>query len=88
MQQAYFSAPIVEFLRLQPQTILGHLAEHHAHDLDTLQRNAWLSQIEILQRELKDQAAGWIALEFSIPRMGKRVDAILVLSGLIFVVEI
>src|ERR1039457_4040223 len=87
MQQAYFSAPIEEFLTLTSETILGHLAKHHAHDLDALQRNAWLCQIEILQKELKYQTEGWIALEFSIPRMGKRVDAVIVLSGLIFVIE-
>lgn len=87
MQQSYYSAPIGEFSGLEPQTILGHLAEHHAHDLDALQRNAWLGQIELLQAELRGLSQGWIAFEFSIPRMGKRVDAILVLSGIIFVVE-
>lgn len=87
MQRAYFSAAIGEFLSLAPQTILGHLAEHHSHDLDALQRNAWLGQIELLQTELKGQSEGWIALEFSIPRMGKRVDAIVVLAGVVFVIE-
>ena len=87
MNQAYYSATIEEFLRQEPQTILGHLAEHHAHDLDGMQRNAWLGQIKILQDQLKNQTGGWIAFEFSIPRMGKRVDAILILSGLIFVIE-
>lgn len=87
MQQAYFSSEIHAFLSLAPQTILGHLAGHHAHDLDALQRNAWLGQVEILQRELKGCSEGWLALEFSIPRMGKRVDAILVLAGIVFVIE-
>jgi hypothetical protein len=87
MQQAYFFGPIREFLALTPETILGHLAKRHAHDLDPLQRNSWLSQIEIVQREFKHETEGWVAFEFAIPRMGKRVDAIIVLSGLIFVLE-
>jgi hypothetical protein len=87
LNQAYFSAPVDEFLRQDVQTILGRLAQNHPHDLDPLQRNTWLEQIALLQRELSDVADGWIAFEFSIPRMGKRADAIVILNGIIFVLE-
>jgi len=87
LKQAYYDKPIADFVKEIPQTILGHLAEHHAHDLDPAQRAAWLAQIEILQRELKSLESGWIALEFSIPRMGKRADAIIILDHVIFVIE-
>jgi hypothetical protein len=70
-----------------PQTILGHLAEHHPHDLDPLQRNAWVAEITLLQDQLSNNGVGWLALEFAIPRMGKRVDAIVVFEGIIFVIE-
>jgi len=43
--------------------------------------------IPLLQRELSEIPEGWIALEFSIPRMGKRVDALILLSGVIFLLE-
>lgn len=75
------------FLHDAPQNILGHLAGHHGHDLDPLQRHAWVSQIELLQRELRNGPAGWIALEFRIPRMGKRVDAIIILGSVVLVLE-
>lgn len=87
LKPAYYAAPTPEFLQQSPQTILGHLAEHHAHDLDPAQRMAWLAQIEILQRELTLVPDSWLALEFAIPRMGKRADAIIVCDGVIFVVE-
>ena len=87
LRQAYFHASIAEFLQQAPQTVLGHLAENHPHELDPAQRMAWLKQIELLQRELVNTESGWIAFEFSIPRMGKRVDVILVLDNIIFVVE-
>src|SRR5688572_13386002 len=87
MQQAYYSSGIFKFLTDGPQTVLGHLAEHHAHDLTPLQRNAWMAQIELLQNELGTVGGGWIALEFAIPRMGRRVDAIVVHEGIIFVIE-
>lgn len=87
LERAYCSAPISDFLRLEPQTILGHLAQNHPHDLDPLTRNSWLAQIEILHRELPALSEGWIGLEFSIPRMGKRADAVVLFQGIIFVLE-
>jgi len=32
-------------------------------------------------------AEGWVALEFAIPRMGKRVDAVIIAGGIVFVIE-
>jgi hypothetical protein len=87
LQPAYYAAPMEDFLQQSPQTILGHLAEHHAHDLDPAQRMAWLAQIDILKREMPVLPGSWLALEFAIPRMGKRADAIIVFDGVIFVVE-
>ncbi|MBV9550690.1 MAG: hypothetical protein JO256_13560, partial [Alphaproteobacteria bacterium] len=85
--QAYYSATIADFLEQEAETVLGHLARHHSHDLDPLQRNTWLTQIALLQRELAQMPNGWLAFEFAIPRMGKRADAIMILNGIIFVVE-
>ena len=69
------------------QSVIGSLAEHHSHDLDVLQRNSWIAQIELLQRELAELEVGWIAFEFAIPRMGKRVDNIVLFRGIVFVIE-
>ena len=87
MQQAYYVSGIASFLKTAPQTVLGHLTAHHAHDLVPLQREAWLAQIKLLHRELAQFVDGWIAFEFAIPRVGKRVDAIIILEGIIFVLE-
>ena len=48
MKQCYYAATIPAFLKALPETILGHLAAQHAHDLDPLQRNAWIEQIALL----------------------------------------
>ncbi len=87
MKQAYYAAKIAKFLKELPKTVLGDLTGLHAHDLEVLQRNAWIAQITLLQNELRDFAEGWLALEFAIPRMGKGVDAIIILPGIIFSVE-
>lgn len=87
LSQAYYYADIADFLREKPQTILGHLAEHHPHDLKPAQRLAWQDQIALLQHELQPLNRGWIAFEFAIPRMGKRADIVVILYGVIFVIE-
>lgn len=87
MHNAYYSASINDFVAQGPDTVLGELAKHNPFALDPLQRNAWLSQIELLRANLAGFTSGWIAFEFSIPRMGKRADAVLVTAGIVFVIE-
>ena len=86
-KRAYYQAEISTFLASNQDQILGELASQHQFDLDILQRNAWMEQILDLKRYLRDCRDGNIFLEFSIPRMGKRVDVLLVVKGVIFVVE-
>jgi hypothetical protein len=86
-QLAYYSSSVQSFIAESPQSVIGVLAKHHPHDLDVLQRNSWIAQIDLLQRELSELEGGWIAFEFAIPRMGKRVDNILLFGGVVFVLE-
>jgi len=83
----YYSADLKEFIHEDPESILGKLAAHHQHDLDPLQRNAWLKQVEILKHQLADLDSGYIFFEFGIPRMGKRADVVLVHAGIVYVIE-
>lgn len=50
------------------------------------QNKAWEQQIKILKSVL-DSYSGTIFFEFSIPRMGKRVDTILIIKNIVFVIE-
>ncbi|MDD3465849.1 MAG: DUF2075 domain-containing protein [Campylobacterales bacterium] len=85
--RAYYSGEISNFLQNDSNTILGQLTWKHAHALEELQKNAWLKQITILQDQLKVFESGYLFFEFSIPRMGKRVDNVLIIKDLIFVLE-
>lgn len=87
MHNAYYSAAITDFISRDPKAVLGELAKRNPFSLDPLQRNSWLSQIELLQPQLADFGGGWIAFEFAVPRMGKRVDVVLIIAGIVFVVE-
>ena len=87
MTRAYYSNPIKNFLIDSNDTILGQLARHHNHALEDLQRNAWLGQIDILKASLQNLKEGYVFFEFAIPRMGKRVDNIVIVNDSIFVIE-
>ena len=87
MQRAYYSATQSEFLAADPDSILGSLTRSHPFSLEDLQRNAWISQIEILQSQLLTLPDSFVAFEYAIPRMGKRVDVVIIHSGVVFVLE-
>lgn len=50
------------------------------------QRDEWLQQIAILKTALQG-LRGAIAFEFSIPRMGRRIDVLLLIEAVVFVIE-
>ena len=62
------------------------MAQNPDFDLATTQKEAWLEQIAFLQKNL-DGLNGTLYLEFNIPRMGSRVDAVLLIGPVVFVVE-
>ena len=87
MNRAYYSAPTEKFLKDDSDLILGELSRHHQFALEELQKNAWIVQIEILKKELKKIPNSQIAFEYAIPRMGKRVDVVILYKGKVFVLE-
>jgi hypothetical protein len=84
---AYYEADVATFCDTSEKEVLGALAQHHGFSLEIQQRNAWLEQIRLLKVSLADINAGRVFFEFSIPRMGKRADVVLVVAGIIFVIE-
>lgn len=86
--RAGYSNHILGFLSESAESTLGSLAANHPHStLEDLQINAWIEQIKILKGQLAKINDGHILFEYSIPRMGKRVDNILLLNGIVFVLE-
>ena len=66
--------------------IIGALATNCAFELDEEQKSAWLTQIDLLQAQLP-LTKGHILFEFDIPRMGRRVDVVLLLGSVVLVIE-
>lgn len=87
MKRSYYSKTVGSFLADDNALILGELSTHHQFDLTDLQRNSWISQIEILKQAFAEFLDGHILFEYSIPRMGKRIDAVLILRDFVFPIE-
>lgn len=85
--RAYYNEPVSRFLRDDDDRILGVLTSQHHHALDEPQRWAWLQQISILKTALARRPSSRIFLEFYIPRMGKRADAVLLSETIVFLFE-
>ena len=84
--RAWYGASISEFISAEPQTVLGRLAQNGDFALIPTQRDAWLVQIDVLRKSLVG-LEGTVLLEFNIPRMGRRVDTVLLIGPVVFVIE-
>ena len=87
MRRAYYSATLEKFQSDQDDLILGELTRNHQFALEDLQRNAWISQILILKKSLTELPGCYVAFEYAIPRMGKRIDIVLLYQGIVFALE-
>lgn len=86
MRREYYSDTIANFLKTTPNEILGELVKSNDFALEQTQRDAWLEEINILQKTLQPYK-GSIYFEYSIPRMGKRIDVVVITGSTIFVLE-
>lgn len=84
--RSWYGAPIADFLKTNPAEVLGQLTANCDFNLVPTQRDAWLTEIKLLGAEL-DGIAGSIFFEFNIPRMGRRIDVVLVIGPVVFAVE-
>jgi len=86
MRREYYSDTIPNFLNSKNEEIFGSIAQSSDFPVEPTQRDAWLEQIRILKNALQ-QYEGSLYFEYSIPRMGKRIDVVLLISSVIFVLE-
>jgi len=86
MKRAYYSESIANFCKSNSDEIIGKLAINNEFSLEQSQRDAWYEEIEILHNTI-GSFGGSIYLEYSIPRMGKRIDAVLLIGPVIFILE-
>ena len=86
--RSYYSEKIAGFLRQPTAEILGVI---HSNDISaetTIQQsNTWEIEVEILKDQLRDMDDGRVIFEYTIPRMGKRVDVVVLYRNIVFLLE-
>lgn len=86
--RAYYSDSLESFLGTDAARVRAVLADRSEMPPTDEQKRAWRGQLDIMARELRELGGGGhVYLEFVIPRMGKRADAVMVYGGVIFVLE-
>jgi hypothetical protein len=88
MNRAYYFESISAFLDKAPTEILGILTANSRFPVETTQRDAWQEQIRILQTVLVPyRDTGTLYFEYSVPRLGKRIDVLALIGAVIFILE-
>jgi hypothetical protein len=87
LNRSYYSNSLETFLNQRNDAILGNITRNNEFSLEDTQKNAWVEQIKILKISLSRFDNGHILFEYTIPRMGKRVDNIFIYKGIIFILE-
>lgn len=86
--RCYYSESVCTFLQQSTSEILGII---HSNDISaetTIQQsNTWEAEVEILKEQLSSLDEGRIIFEYTIPRMGKRVDVVLLYKNIVFLLE-
>ncbi|MGZ5468476.1 MAG: DNA/RNA helicase domain-containing protein, partial [Candidatus Aminicenantales bacterium] len=86
MKREYYSDTIKNFLKSSIDEVYGKIAQGSDFPVELSQRSAWLEEIDILRRVLAPYD-GAVYFEYSIPRMGERIDVVLIIGSVIFVLE-
>jgi len=86
MAREYYADSIKNFIRSSKEEVLGRLAANNQFSLEITQKNAWKEEIVIMQNILSEYD-GKIYFEYSIPRVGQRIDVLLLIDGVVFVLE-
>src|SRR5579862_3142449 len=86
MRRSLYAASIADFRSATSEHILGTIVTHASFNVEETQKYAWLEEIEILKRVL-GHYEGQIYFEYAIPRMGKRIDVVLLIGPAIFALE-
>lgn len=89
MSQYQYSSTIKEFFSTDENTIIGVLTQNNAFDSKRTTIASWREELNTLKIALNDNRSeeGFVAFEYTIPRVDGRIDCVIGLRGIIFVLE-
>ena len=84
-----FNDSFDRFIYADSNSLLGLLCDKYHGEALTTTREAWKSEISIMKQALSVYSGenGQIIFEYDIPRLGKRIDVVLLLKGIVFCLE-
>ena len=84
-----YSDVFSNFLRKNSEAIFGELVDNYHGEIIGTTKEAWKGEIALLKKALVpwSNENAQIIFEYNIPRLGKRIDVVLLLRGLIFCLE-
>lgn len=86
-ENLYYEDYINNFLNSDNDYILGKISSNNSSAETRIQQNnTWIEEIKILKRELNG-LDGRVIFEYTIPRMGKIVDNIVLHNNIVFILE-
>ncbi|UCS94560.1 DUF2075 domain-containing protein [Echinicola marina] len=86
MLNYYYKDSLHNFFSKKTEEIIGEITLANQFDSTLNQNKSWEIQIPMLKETLKNYE-GTIFFEFSIPRMGKRVDVLVIINSVVYVIE-
>lgn len=87
MKWSYYDNNIEGYLKDDINRVLGTIAKNNEFELEENQKRAWINQINLLKNIFEGFNDGFIAFEYTIPRMGKRIDNVFLYKGIVFLLE-
>lgn len=88
MARCLYHSSFQNFMKADNNSIFGTLCEKYHGEALTTTREAWREEISVLKDALRNfDNDGEIIFEYDIPRLGKRIDVVLLLKGIIFCIE-
>ena len=84
-----YHSDFLSFLSQSTDSVFGMLCDSYHGDALTTTREAWKSEIEVMKGVLSalPDKTGRIIFEYDIPRLGKRIDVVLLYRGIVFCLE-
>ncbi len=89
MSRCLYNASFEDFIEIENNSIFGALCDNYHGKALTTTLEAWKAEISIMKSILLKLVSkeGRIIFEYDIPRLGKRIDVVLLLNGIIFCLE-
>ena len=89
MPRYFYYSDIKSFLDESLEQIFGKLSRNDEYDTAATQKYAWEQEIVEMKQVLDAyrNESGWVIFEYTIPRIGKRIDVVVLLRERVFAIE-